>query len=98
MKTRNEEFNALIKEYNDFLKSATRNNDDTLTIETNEGNEYKITVDSQGWQVVGSNNDDQIFETCEALLMDLSPQFAKQWHGELFSKLNELSKLQQNDE
>ncbi|CAN6674388.1 hypothetical protein TRVA0_052S01090 [Trichomonascus vanleenenianus] len=83
---KDEELNGVVKEYSSFVKSMKREGD-VLHVVTLEEEQHRVQITSAGWSVDGT---EQIFETSEALLMSISPEFAKLWHSELFSKLAKL--------
>lgn len=90
MTSRMTDLTAARSEYSDLLFEIDIRNESQLDIITLERESFVVTCDARGWFT--NKNMGEIFETIEACLMKISPQFANKWHSKLANALLPLHK------
>lgn len=100
---RNNELQLIHKEYTPFFESIDLklannllaslndgiygNKTSHLRVQTGEGDIKRITVDLNGWSIIGNP---KAYETFEMLMMDTSPSFRDLFGNKLAQKLHQL--------
>ncbi|KAK6464540.1 GSKIP domain-containing protein [Scheffersomyces coipomensis] len=81
-------------------KSSNTGVDNHILLETQEGKSLIISVDIKGWHSLNDVTTGELqstyYETFEALMNNLSPNFQLKFGNELSNKLNDLFQLQQS--